>query len=534
MNHLHRIIEIGDVQCVLNLRMNQNTFARLCYLLTHVGGLVESRYVCIEEKVAMFLSILAHHKKNRVAGHDYIRSGHTISTHFHEVLRSILLLHPILLVKPSPVDHSCTNEPWKWFKGCLGALDGTYVNVHVPSLEKGKYITRKGTIAVNVLGVCDKDMNFIYALTGWEGSAADARVLSDALTRDDTLKVPRGHYYLCDNGYANVEGFLTPYRRDIDNFISMENGVTSQNCADKGKKTDKTRRGWSEREEEVLIQALKEAIIEGWKSCNGFRAGYLGFLERRMKAAFSETNLCGNPHINSKVHVWKKMYGNLVTILSKSGVGWNDTEKTIEASNETWDALIMVDNNAHAMKHKRWTYYNDWCEIFGNDRAIGENSEHFTSAVQDVLNKMNVEVANSIGMNLEDLFPLDEGAAESMFISVTPSSKPTASVQSKGKKRKQVDDSDDAIVEAINNFADITKNTMTELIKQLATEASDKKMSITQDKVLDAMEKISEQTEDEKVSVTELLVDNHNKLSLFLRLGHGGRLSLERKLLRGG
>lgn len=122
----------------------------------------------------------------------------------------------------------------------------------------------------------------------------------------------------------------------------MENGATSQNCAGKGKKTDKTRRGWSEREEEVLIQALKEAITEGWKSCNGFRAGYLGFLERRMKAAFPETNLRGNPHINSKVHVWKKMYGNLVTILSKSGVGWNDTEKTIEASNETWDALIMV------------------------------------------------------------------------------------------------------------------------------------------------------------------------------------------------
>lgn len=213
MNHLHRIIEIGDVQCVLNLRMNRNAFARLCYLLTHVGGLVESKYVRVEEKVAMFLSILAHHKKNRVAGHDYVRSGHTISTHFHEVLRSTLLLHPILLVKPSPVDHSCTNEPWKWFKGCLGALDGTYVSVHVPSSDKAKYRTRKGTIAVNVLGVCDKDMNFIYALTGWEGSAADARVLHDALTRDDTLNVPRGHYYLCDNGYANVEGFLTPYRR---------------------------------------------------------------------------------------------------------------------------------------------------------------------------------------------------------------------------------------------------------------------------------------------------------------------------------
>ncbi|XP_073034997.1 uncharacterized protein [Primulina eburnea] len=213
MNHLHRIIDIGDVQCVLNLRMNRNAFVRLCYLLTHVGGIVESRYVCIEEKVSMFLSVLAHHNKNRVVGHDYVRSGHKISTHFHQVLQSILMLHPLLLVKPSSVDHSCTNETWKWFKGCLGALDGTYVSVHVPTIDKARYKTRKGTIAVNVLGVCDREMKFIYALTGWEGSAADARVLKDAVTRDDTLKIPKGCYYLCDNGYANVDGFLTPYRR---------------------------------------------------------------------------------------------------------------------------------------------------------------------------------------------------------------------------------------------------------------------------------------------------------------------------------
>lgn len=126
IDHLHRIIGFGDTQCVVNLRMNRNAFAKLCYLTTHVGGLVESRYVRIEEKVTMFLSVLAHHKKTRVASHDYVRSGHTISTHFHEVLRSILMLHPLLLVKPSPVNDTCTSEIWKWFKGCLGALDVTY------------------------------------------------------------------------------------------------------------------------------------------------------------------------------------------------------------------------------------------------------------------------------------------------------------------------------------------------------------------------------------------------------------------------
>ncbi|KAK6118106.1 hypothetical protein DH2020_048155 [Rehmannia glutinosa] len=55
-------------------------------------------------------------------------------------------------------------------------------------------------------------MNFIYVLSGWEGSAADCRILRDAVTRPNGLKVPQGNYYLCDNGYTNGEGFLTPYK----------------------------------------------------------------------------------------------------------------------------------------------------------------------------------------------------------------------------------------------------------------------------------------------------------------------------------
>ncbi|RYR12375.1 hypothetical protein Ahy_B04g069916 [Arachis hypogaea] len=54
-------------------------------------------------------------------------------------------------------------------------------------------------------------MQFIYVLAGWEGSAADSRVLRDALFRNG-FSVPQGHYYLCDAGYMNCEGFLAPYR----------------------------------------------------------------------------------------------------------------------------------------------------------------------------------------------------------------------------------------------------------------------------------------------------------------------------------
>ena len=82
----------------------------------------------------------------------------------------------------------------------------------VPESDKPRYRTRKGNIAINVLGACTRDMKFVYVLSGWEGSATDSRVLRDAVTRNNGFKVPLGNYYLADAGYVNGNGFLAPYR----------------------------------------------------------------------------------------------------------------------------------------------------------------------------------------------------------------------------------------------------------------------------------------------------------------------------------
>ncbi|KAI5323440.1 hypothetical protein L3X38_032512 [Prunus dulcis] len=111
-----------------------------------------------------------------------------------------------LLRVPEPVGESCTEYRWKCVKNCLGALDGTYFKIHVLETNKPRYQTRKGEIATNVLVVCSRDMQFIFVLPGWEGSASDSQVLRDAITRPNGLKVPTGYYYLVDGGYTNVEG----------------------------------------------------------------------------------------------------------------------------------------------------------------------------------------------------------------------------------------------------------------------------------------------------------------------------------------
>ncbi|XP_042027630.1 uncharacterized protein LOC121774831 [Salvia splendens] len=97
-------------------------------------------------------------------------------------------------------------------QGCVGALDDTHILVLVSSTDKPRYQIQKGLIATNTLAICDHNMQFLYVLIGWERLAGDSCVLRDAVSRVNGLKVPKGYYYLCDNGYANSNGFLTPFR----------------------------------------------------------------------------------------------------------------------------------------------------------------------------------------------------------------------------------------------------------------------------------------------------------------------------------
>jgi hypothetical protein len=53
-------------------------------------------------------------------------------------------------------------------------------------------------------------MLFTYILTGWEGSATDARVWADALGKG--FSVPEGFYYLADAGYPHCKELLVPFR----------------------------------------------------------------------------------------------------------------------------------------------------------------------------------------------------------------------------------------------------------------------------------------------------------------------------------
>ncbi|XP_073048988.1 uncharacterized protein [Primulina eburnea] len=101
---------------------------------------------------------------------------------------------------------------YPYFKDCIGAIDGTHIPVTVFGRDTNSYRNRHGTISQNVLAVCNFDLEFIYVLSGWEGSAHDSNVLTDALSRNNRLKVTQCKFFLVDGGYPNRRQFLAPFR----------------------------------------------------------------------------------------------------------------------------------------------------------------------------------------------------------------------------------------------------------------------------------------------------------------------------------
>ncbi|MFQ6650494.1 hypothetical protein Gotur_022410, partial [Gossypium turneri] len=111
-NYVKRLINARDETCIEQVRMNRTAFFKLCEMLQMLGGLKSSRNMLVDEQA-------------------------------------------------KPITANSSNPRWKWFKNCLGALDGTHIRIRVSTIDKPRYRT----------------------------------VLRDAISRRHGLKVPHGKGY---------------------------------------------------------------------------------------------------------------------------------------------------------------------------------------------------------------------------------------------------------------------------------------------------------------------------------------------------
>lgn len=60
-----------------------------------------------------------------------------------------------------------------------------HIPAHVPAKDQSRFRNSKGILSQNVLAACTFDLQFIFIYPGWEGSAADSRVLRAVLDDPD-------------------------------------------------------------------------------------------------------------------------------------------------------------------------------------------------------------------------------------------------------------------------------------------------------------------------------------------------------------
>ena len=96
-----------------------------------------------------------------------------------------------------------------WFDQAIGVIDGTHINCCRSAEEQHAARNRKGTIRQNCLACVSFAMKFVYVVSGWEGSAADATMYSNSCLSD--LTIPLGRFYLADAGFGICDSLLVPF-----------------------------------------------------------------------------------------------------------------------------------------------------------------------------------------------------------------------------------------------------------------------------------------------------------------------------------
>ncbi|XP_026289152.1 putative nuclease HARBI1 [Frankliniella occidentalis] len=101
--------------------------------------------------------------------------------------------------------------------GVIGLIDGTIIRITPPPKPNVHYYSRKGSTSLNVMIVCDTDLNIINVNARYPGSSHDSHVYNNSTVRDVMEAAFREDpcWLLGDQGYPRLPWLMTPVWRPV-------------------------------------------------------------------------------------------------------------------------------------------------------------------------------------------------------------------------------------------------------------------------------------------------------------------------------
>ncbi|KAK9158350.1 hypothetical protein Scep_004924 [Stephania cephalantha] len=212
------------------------------------------------------------------------------------------------------------------------------------------------------------------------------------------------------------------------------------------------RRKWAHFEVANLVKAMKDMVNSGaYKADNGFKPGYITFLEEALKVSCPNSGIKGRPHIESHIKTLKKDWSMVHDMVNSThdgsgGFSFDTSRNVIVASDDVWDDYARHSPEASQWRNKLFHHYEDCCIIFGRDGATGEEAR----APADILEEVNAVADSSSSNSSKPEDAIFSTGSKSRSRSATPE----VTIARKKKKQSVDNNYGDSIVKAAQIIAE--------------------------------------------------------------------------------